>query len=725
MALTVFEDVLQVNSVFPGDFGGAVFTGKTLKSNRIQVCRVSYKTIMRIPASGECWYIKGKISNRDQYKNYIDVEACNVISLPQAAFIEKFLLKHPAFRGFHFGKAKIKKLINTFGSDALANILNHGDTANLSTVVSLNLAKQIISQWQIIQNEIDTTAFLIHHRLNIGLLPHILRICQVNTVHRLKENPYGLVSFRGTTSNLWNKIEELANKLSIPDNDSRRLIGVVEYVLYGELEKGNTACPLPKLKELIYRYLKDPTLTNLALDYSFTNKCICAKRFEKHILVQPIGAAIIEHSIEQHFNNLLRASQSSTSLVSNKSLKHRIIDYNHKFQKMTSYSFTKQQLHAIFTALTNRLSIISGFGGTGKTSVLKAIVDLSISPVFLLAISGKAKERAKEATDVKEAYTIHSFIELIKAKKFDPHLAEHPMIIIDESSMVDIALINKLLSLLEVKCKSYSLLMVGDTAQLPPVGIGLFWHKLVQSEKIPKVHLTEVHRTSSDGDLHRIAMQIRFGELENLQEWQGEPEGVYTVYCKSEKVPLCETLQRLKMQLPNSQIITPRMASGHADSGTYINRYIQDTINKSEVGISMGSNWIKVNDPIIVTKNNYHHSLFNGNTGVLWDIEYDDNGDIVGVFEFDEVIHRLRTSDCWTLGIKLAYAISIHKSQGSEYETSIICAVSNTPMFERSMLYTSITRSKKLCLIVGDQTTARLAAQRPNRSDQLCVGFEI
>ena len=725
MALINFEDILQVNSVFPGNFGGAIFTGKTLNSNRLQVCRVSYKTAMRIPASGECWLIKGKISNRDQYKNYIDVETYNIVSLPQAAYVERFLLKHPAFRGIHFGKTKVGKLMDAFGAEALFITLNKGDITKLSTIIPLNLAKKIIKQWQLIQNEIETTAFLIQHQLSIRLLPQILRICQTNTVERIKENPYGLVAFRGTVNNLWKYIDELAKNLSIPANDPRRLIGLVEYVLYGELTKGNTACPLTKLKKIITQYIKDPILTDIALDYSINKKCICFKRSIKHILVQSVGAAIIEHNIENHFKNLIHATQSRIDLLSNEPSKRSFIDYNQKFQKMMGYSFTEQQVRAISIALKNRISIISGFGGTGKTSVLKAIVDLSISPVFLLAISGKAKERAKEATGIKETYTIHGFIKLTCTNKLDTHLAEHSLIIIDESSMVDIILINKLLSLLEIKCKSYSLLMVGDTAQLAPVGMGLFWHKLVQSEKIPKVHLTEVHRTSSDGALHRIAMQIRSGELENLQEWQGESEGVYTVHCASEKESLCKTLQRLKMQLPDSQIITPRMASGYADSGTYINRYIQDSMNKSEVGISMGSSWISVNDPVIVTKNSYRHSLFNGNTGFLWDIEYDENGDIVGVFEFDKTVHRLRTTDCWTLGIKLAYAISIHKSQGSEYETSIICAVSSTPIFERSMLYTSITRSKKLSLIVGDQAIARLAAKRPNRSDQLCVGFEL
>lgn len=725
MAVNEFEGIVQVNSVFPGTFGGAVFTGRTIGTNRIQVCKASYKIMMRPPAAGECWHVKGILASHDQYKNYINAQLCNIVCLPEAAYVERFLLKHPAFRGFYFGKAKVRKLINAFGTESLVAALNNGKVSHLAEIIPLNLAEAIVTKWQSIQNEIDTTAFLMENQIDISLVKRILRICQTNTVERLKTNPYGLVAFRGIIRSLWKTIDRLGAKLSIPIDDNRRLVGAVEYALYGELEKGHTACPLPVLIKSIAPYLGSAELIDQALDIALSQKAICIKKMEKDILIQPIGAAVIENEVENHLRSLLQTGQLNLLNGNEESLRTEIDEYNQHFQKDNGYAFTNKQKQAIYTALNNRLSIITGYGGTGKTTVLKAVVDINKTPVFLLALSGKAKERAREATGIEDTYTIHGFIKKVKAKKSEINLSGDPLIIIDESSMVDVALINKLLSTLAVKCSTYSLLMVGDTGQLSPVGIGLFWHKLAQSESIPVVHLTEVHRTSSEGDLHRIAMQIRSGELEELQEWQGESEGVFAVHCASEKKSLCETLHRLKTQFPDSQIITPRMASGYADSGTFINKYIQDSVNTSEGGIRMGSGWIKINDPVIVTKNSYHHSLFNGNTGVLWEIEYDENGDVVGVFEFDEVVHRLRTADCWTLGIKLAYAISIHKSQGSEYETSIICAVSNTQLFERSMLYTAITRSKKLSLIVGDQTVARLAAQRPNRSDQLCVGFEL
>jgi exodeoxyribonuclease V alpha subunit len=126
----------------------------------------------------------------------------------------------------------------------------------------------------------------------------------------------------------------------------------------------------------------------------------------------------------------------------------------------------------------------------------------------------------------------------------------------------------------------------------------------------------------------------------------------------------------------------------------------------------------------IVTQNSYEHDLYNGNTGVMEDIK-EEEGQIYGVFSFGDRRYEFTRSDLWVLGIQLAYAITIHKSQGSEYDATIVCAVVQSNFIERSMIYTALTRSKKLCLLVGDQDIARAAVAKPNRSETLCVGFSL
>ena len=168
------------------------------------------------------------------------------------------------------------------------------------------------------------------------------------------------------------------------------------------------------------------------------------------------------------------------------------------------------------------------------------------------------------------------------------------------------------------------------------------------------------------------------------------------------------------------------MSARMADSGHSINERLQYSLNESfeKPGIKMGSYWIKVGDPVIVTQNSYEHDLYNGNTGVMEDLR-EEEGQLYGVFSFGGREYLFTRSDLWTLGIQLAYAMTIHKSQGSEYDTTIICSVAQTNFIERSMIYTALTRSRKLCLIVGDQNIARMAVAKPNRSDTLCVGFKI
>jgi len=163
-----------------------------------------------------------------------------------------------------------------------------------------------------------------------------------------------------------------------------------------------------------------------------------------------------------------------------------------------------------------------------------------------------------------------------------------------------------------------------------------------------------------------------------------------------------------------------------ADSGHSINERLQYSLTESfeRSGIKMGSYWIKVGDPVIVTQNSYEHDLYNGNTGVMEDL-IEEDGQIFGVFSFGGRTYSFTRSDLWTLGIQLAYAITIHKSQGSEYDVTIVCSVVQSSFIERSMIYTALTRSKNLCLLVGDQGIARTAVAKSNRSEALCVGFSL
>jgi len=720
-----FEGVIQVNSVMPGLIGGAVFSGRSTGERRVRVCKASYKVLTRTPQPGECWNISGWETKVENFKSFITVEKCHIVNLPAAAYVERLLIKHPAFRGLYFGKAKAQKLIREFGAENLVQTLNAGKADHIAEVVSSQIAEAVVKAWQSLLNEIATAEFLMEHNFEPDLAKKIIKVCRTDTVERLKQNPFGLIAFRGLHKNLWNAIDATGRKLGIANDDPRRLVGAVEHVLYERLSDGHTACPVTECINLVSRTLNNRSLALPAIQCALDRKAICTTQVDGETCVQPLGAAIIEGQLESRIRRLL-AGQLSIFSGSPESIKASINQYEEAAVRAMGYSLTDQQKSAVSMALLNRISIITGFGGTGKTTVLRTVSKIALSqhrPVWLLALSGKAKERAREATGL-DAYTIHGFIHAVQNESSPISVSGEPLIIIDEVSMVDISLMNKLLKLFDKN--SFSLLMVGDTGQISPVGFGLFWHKLAKEEAVPVTKLTRVHRTAEEGELHQVAMQIREGKLPQLPVWNGESEGVYFVPCYAAGKALAAALHEIKTQLPEAQIITPHMSARMADSGHSINERLQYSLTESfeRSGIKMGSYWIKVGDPVIVTQNSYEHDLYNGNTGVMEDL-IEEDGQIFGVFSFGGRTYSFTRSDLWTLGIQLAYAITIHKSQGSEYDVTIVCSVVQSSFIERSMIYTALTRSKNLCLLVGDQGIARTAVAKSNRSEALCVGFSL
>lgn len=717
------SSVIQVSSVKPGSFGGAVFSGRIIGQNKIYTCKASYKIITRIPQPGECWQFKGSITGHDQFRDFVLIESCHIVNLPIAAYVERLLVKHPVFRGLSFGKAKVSKLIRAFGAENLTQALTAGKVSHLAEVINPDLAKKVVDAWMTLQNEISTIEFLMEHDFDPGLAKSILKVCLTDTVERLKRNPYSLVAFQGVHPDMWKIIEAAASKLDIPRDDPRRLAGIVENLLYVRLDQGHTACRIEDLKAALAQKLPSAKLVDLAVNCALERRAVCVKKIQGMTLIQPLGAALVESKLEQRVASLLSA-QSSLLHGSLQELEQAIDDYCSHSEQSSGYSLTRDQKGAVLMALTNRISTFTGFGGTGKTTVLKAIVDVASQyrPVHILALSGKAKERAKEATG-RDTYTIHSFLIKISTASSGLNTGGDPLVIIDEASMVDIALMLKLLNAFAKK--ELSLLLVGDTGQLSPVGYGIFFHALAKSKAIPSTHLTKVHRTIGDSDLQKTAMQIRSGHLGTLPVWNGERDGIYLIPCTNTQ-DLLAHLARIKQIIPDAQILTPHMSERMADSGHKINKYLQTALQQTDgvQGIWMGKYWLRVNDPVIVTQNSYDHNLFNGNTGIMSSVVSID-GEIAGVFTFNGVEVTLSRMDLFMVGMKLAYAISIHKSQGSEYQTSIICSLSQSEFVERSMLYTGVSRSKRLALILSTQEIVQQGVARPNRSDTLCVGFSV
>lgn len=720
---------IQVTNTFPGKFGGAIVKGNVVGDRRELRCKIDWRVMIDPPRPGEFWKMTGEYRPHKLYVVQLVVSACQPVKLPEDGYVAALLANHPAFRGFYFGRKKISDLLDHFGTAGLVKHLNDGNVYMLTEVIQPPLAAGVVKAWQSLNNEVDTVNFLLGHRFSPELARKVISLCRDNAVDRLKRNPYALVCFGEITRSIWRTMELCAAKLGIPRDDERRLVGAVEHVLYENLRDGHTAMPLPRLLEVVAALLRSKQRAEQGVLAAVKRRAACLLNQHPAPLVQLYGPAVIEMQLEKRIESLLSGPKQMGLFDRGDNRLEQLVEEYCSLGRGAGVALNEKQKAAILMALTSRISVLSGFGGTGKTTVLRAVIDVAKMmrrETHLMALAGKAKERARQATGHR-AFTIHALLSAVRKGDEDIKLDNDPLIIVDEASMVDVALFNELLSVMDGK--QYSLLTVGDTAQISPVGFGLVWHRLASLKEIPAVHLTEVHRQQST--LHGVAMEVRSAgdsasEIE-IPEWNGETEGVFLV--RAEKGQLCEKLFELKLmerqrKLPAFQILTPHMTERMPDSGAKINRHLQGALTGGNPGMRLGMHWLRTGDPVIVSENNYSLGLFNGTTGQFRRLSTKDET-VAGVFTFDgnDTEITLTTDELFELGMRPAYAVSIHKSQGSEYDAIVLTCVQESAMLERSLIYTAITRAKKLCLIVGSPDVFQRAVRKPNRADTLCTGF--
>jgi len=716
-----FSGIIQINSVFPGTFGGAVFTGKEQRRKYGIKFRASYKVLTRVPEPGEFWQIKGSKIKTEDYGQQIKVQECIIVPLPSENYLSSLLIKHPKFRGIGLGPSKVETLMIKIGASELIRLMDAGNYIAIADVIAEPIAKALCLNWNPLHNEMQLARFLMENNFEASLSKKIIKVCKFNVLERIKKNPYSLLAFGTITKNFWHTIDKAAEKLKFSKSCTQRKIGAVEYALYQQLQRGDTAMSEDKLRKSILGLLGSEEYSRNAIEEAGKVKAICYFIKDEIKYFQAIGIATIESQLEKNIVNL--RAQRPIRIFTKEVLIEAINEFSDKNEIELDYPLTQQQKDSVKLSISKRISIIAGYGGTGKTTVLKATVDVAeqqLRSVFILALAGKAKERAREAIGRDDiTFTIHGFIKMISAPK-NKGMLTNPLVIIDEASMVDIVLANRLMNALHGT--NFSMCLVGDTAQLSPVGMGIFFHACVN--KLDTINLTKVHRQAETSPIHKLAMVVREGKMSEIKEWNHEKEGVFFVTCEPNQKDLIKSIMSIT-STQMGQIISPHASHYMSDNTATINNSMQYIHNqKTKVSLNMGSRILKVNDPIMVTANNYELELFNGMTGIIEDIELINNQPNI-IAKFNNLTYSLSKNQCFELGIELAYAITIHKSQGSEYDMTIICCINASKLLERSMVYTALTRSKKLTLFVGDRNVLHNAVIQPPRSETICHGFQV
>lgn len=598
------------------------------------------------------------------------------------------------------GKTLAKKIVDTFGDRTVSVLENSIEELLNVPKIGKKKLKLISKAWK--ESSVKREIFIFLQSLGISPA-YCIRIYKRygdQTPDAVKSNPYRLAEDVDGIGFL--KADEIAKNMGIPPDSTERIAAAAVYSVNQSISEGHTALPIPLLLD------KMGTLVNLPFEklQSGLYNAIARK-----ILVQMddyIYTPILAHAeleIPKHVKRLAGAERfSGQKLV--------------QIQPDKNIRLCDEQLLALDKVKTSPLCIITGGPGVGKTTVLSTLVKRAKAShlrIALAAPTGRAAKRLAEATG-EPAKTLHRLLQYDgSSKKFvydDSNQLPYDLIIVDEISMLDILLA---WSLLRAVKTGTSLLLVGDADQLPSVGPGTILADFLRCKYFESTHLTKIFRQGSGSQIIETAHKVNHGlnlippasdkSRDSDFYWilQEDTEVIYNILKKMllERIP-----EKFHFDpVDDVQILTP-MNRGNC-GGQLLNEYLQTILNPGEKpSFYSGERHFKLHDKVMQCSNNYDKNVFNGDMGKIQLIDTDkkvffirfDDGNVVE-YNFDEADQ-----------IMLAYAITVHKSQGSEFKVVIMLLTGqHYVMQQRNLLYTGITRAKKLLILIGNEKSVNHA----------------
>ena len=558
----------------------------------------------------------------------------------------------------------------------------------------------------------DIILFLQSYQISPNFAQKIYKEYGKKSIAAIRQNPYTLA--RDIIGISFIKADEIARNMDIAHDDNRRLEAGILFMLQ-ELanQQGHTTIPLTELTTRAISFMKvEEVLIQNALEQLLKKKKITIDNLS--IKGENIAFVWLQrfYEFENHIvENLKRIKEHKP--IQFKSYKKALGNVLDELK----IELAEQQKNAILGALKNKIHIITGGAGTGKSTIINVLLNTwenHTEKVALAAPTGRAAKRLSEITK-HPASTLHSLLqttaaEIVSTKIFVSSL-DADVIIVDEASMIDTPLFMVLLKAIPDKAH---LILVGDIDQLPSVGAGNILHDLIASEYIPVTRLTEIFRQSAASKIIQYAHDVRIGNYPQIVNSKDSDCFFMPQNNAQEALDLLGEL--VLKRLPNTynfdslkdiQVISP-MNKG-ALGTKVINQYLQQAINPnihdSKKHFKFGDMIYAIGDKVIQTKNNYDKNVFNGDIGYITRIDKEDNLHWID-FEGREVEFKL--TDCTELD--LAYAISVHKYQGSESPAVILfLSEAHFMLLSRNLLYTAMTRGKKLLIMLGSQKAIHLA----------------
>ncbi|NGT02530.1 ATP-dependent RecD-like DNA helicase [Clostridium perfringens] len=664
---------------------------------------------------GQNLKITGSWVNHSQFGKQFKVEECEEILPTSKDGIEKYL-SSGIIQGI--GPVTAKKIVNKFGEDTL-NILDN-NIERLKEIEGIGKKKleTIIESYREQRELKNITIFLQTHGLSVNQCLKIYKKYGASSVDTVKNNPYILcdeISGIGFKTS-----DKIARSLGIEIDSPFRIQSGIRYVINEFCANGHTFMPKD---ELIKEASNVLTVSGDIIEENIKNAAL-----DRKIKLEKVNDKEGVFTIPNYYCELGITNRILTLAISN--FQDISVDVEHlilQFEKKNNITFAESQKDAIISAFQNGIEIITGGPGTGKTTIIKCIIEIFETcglKVLLGAPTGRAAKRMSESTG-KEATTIHRMLDMgvfekeesVFVTNAEEHSLEADVVIIDEASMIDITLMNALLKSIKVGTR---LIIVGDVDQLPSVGAGNVLNDFIESGFTKVVRLKEIFRQGKESMIVVNAHKINKGEMPKLNE---KGTDFFFIRNDIQEGILNTIIDLINTRLPkfNSnwdklksiQVLVP-MKKGVLGV-TNLNEKIQNVLNpkapyKKEK--EFRSMIFREGDKVMQIKNNYslkwtriagkgeHEGLgvFNGDMGFIENIDLE--GKKLSIIFDDErrVIYDFMYLD----ELDLAYAITIHKSQGSEFPVVIIPAYMGAPLLmNRNLLYTGITRAKEMVVVVG------------------------
>ena len=657
------------------------------------------------------WGFHAKFGKQFQTSSY-------TTALPTSILGIKKYLSSGFIKGI--GKAYAEKIVNHFGQETLTIIDQDPDTLLEVPGLGKKRVERIKNSWTDQKYIAKIMVFLQEKGASANFATKIYKKYGHDSIAKLSQDPYKL------TDDVWGvgfKIaDKIAQNLGFTTGSIQRVQAGIIFTLKQESNNGHVYQEVVNLKEKTFQLLEiDPELHQAQIKTALIN------------LYQEDKIKLISYN-NTHFISLSQMYGSEKGIAT-KILHLLNIEINHQLTSSTLYQVLQKKMdielntdqqQAILNCFEHKVSIITGGPGTGKTTLVKTLLKLLEEYKFdykLAAPTGRAAKRLMEGTK-RPATTIHRLLEFDPATmKFlhnEQNAIKADFLIIDESSMIDIFLGH---SLIKAVSEKTHLIFIGDIDQLPSVGPGNVLKDLINSEKISCTKLTQIFRQAQNSLIIQNAHKINQGIFPSgsLPDCKKDFYFISEEHAENTFEIIKKTLKTIipthNIDQNNVTILTPM---NRGTTGTQkLNHDLQQLLNpdnKSSQTTAMGTIY-RVNDRVMQIRNNYDKKVFNGDIGIIKSIDTDEqlitvdiDGSIIE-YTFDEINELV-----------LAYAITIHKSQGSEYDAVIIpLFMQHFMLLQRNLIYTGITRAKKLCIFIGQ--TKALAMGIKNAKQEQRITF--